>query len=135
MRVLVVEDEAKVARFLVQALEEEGHAVDAAGRVVSPAGSTVELTITEIQPAKNKGQADGKLAFQVAAVTVRGQRYSVQGEVTSVPHTLKGRGVTAGEVEKVGVGTAIGAVAGEFGRVQGQFGEKAFAGAEAGGEA
>ena len=31
MRVLVVEDEPKVARFLKQALEEEGHAVDAAG--------------------------------------------------------------------------------------------------------
>lgn len=31
MRVLVVEDEVKVARFLRQALEEEGHAVDTAG--------------------------------------------------------------------------------------------------------
>jgi DNA-binding response OmpR family regulator len=30
MRVLVVEDEAKVARFLKQALQEEGHAVDVA---------------------------------------------------------------------------------------------------------
>jgi len=31
MRILVVEDEATVARFLRQALEEEGHAVDTAG--------------------------------------------------------------------------------------------------------
>ncbi len=31
MRVLVVEDEPKVARFLKQALQEEGHAVDVAG--------------------------------------------------------------------------------------------------------
>ena len=31
MRVLVVEDEVQVARFLKQALEEEGHAVDLAG--------------------------------------------------------------------------------------------------------
>jgi DNA-binding response OmpR family regulator len=31
MRVLVVEDEAQVARFLRQALEEEGHTVDTAG--------------------------------------------------------------------------------------------------------
>ena len=31
MRVLVVEDDAKAARFLVQGLEEEGHAVDVAG--------------------------------------------------------------------------------------------------------
>ncbi|HET9515271.1 MAG TPA: response regulator, partial [Gemmatimonadales bacterium] len=30
MRVLVAEDDAKAARFLVQGLEEEGHAVDVA---------------------------------------------------------------------------------------------------------
>lgn len=42
MRVLVVEDEAKVARFLKQALEEEGHAVDTAGDGVE-AGSLAHL--------------------------------------------------------------------------------------------
>ena len=87
-------------------------AKDRNGRVVVPAGSAVELLITQLEPAKNKGQADGKLAFQVTAAMVRGQRYPLAAEVTSVPHTLKGRGVTAGEAEKVGVGTAIGAVAG-----------------------
>jgi len=85
---------------------------DVRGRVVIPAGSTVELTITEIQPAKNKSQADGTLTLQVTGVTVRGRHYPIAAEVTSVSHTLKGRGVTAGEVEKVAVGTAIGAVAG-----------------------
>jgi hypothetical protein len=85
---------------------------DAAGRVVIPAGSTVELTITDIKPAKNKSQADGTLTLQVTGVTVRGRRYPIAAEVTSVSHTLQGRGVTAGEVEKVAVGTAIGAVAG-----------------------
>jgi hypothetical protein len=87
-------------------------AKDRNGRVVVPAGSAVELLITQLEPAKNKSQADGTLIFQVTAATVRGQRYPMSAEVTSVPHTLKGRGVTAGEVEKVGVGTAIGAVAG-----------------------
>ncbi len=86
--------------------------LDAAGRVVIPAGSTVELTITEITPARNKGQADGTLTIQVTGVTVRGQDYPIAAEVTSLSHTLKGRGVTAGEIEKVAVGTAIGAVAG-----------------------
>src|SRR4029450_13251440 len=86
--------------------------LDAAGRVVIPAGSTVELTITEITPARNKGQADGTLTIQVTGVTVRGQDYPIAAEVTSVSHTLKGRGVTAGEIEKVAVGTAIGAGAG-----------------------
>jgi hypothetical protein len=87
---------------------------DASGRVVIPAGSIVELTITEIQPAKNRGQADGTLTIQVTGVKVRGQDYPIAAEVTSVSHTLKGRGVTAGEVEKVAVGTAIGAVAGRI---------------------
>jgi hypothetical protein len=87
---------------------------DAAGRVVIPVGSTVELTITDITPAKNKSQADGTLTLQVTGVTVRGQHYPIAAEVTSVAHTLKGRGVTAGEVEKVAVGTAAGAVAGRI---------------------
>jgi hypothetical protein len=86
--------------------------LDESGRVVIPAGSTVELTITEIKPAKNKSQADGTLTLRVTGVTVRGQRYPIAAEVTAVAHTLKGRGVTAGEVEKVAVGTAIGVVAG-----------------------
>lgn len=87
---------------------------DAYGRVVVPAGSTVELTITEISPARNKSQADGSLTLQVTAVTVRGVRYPLVAQVTTLEHDLKGRGVTAGEVEKVGVGTAIGVVAGRI---------------------
>ena len=86
--------------------------MDRAGRVVIPSGSIVELTITEIKPAKNKSQADGTLTLEVTGVTVRGRQYPISAEVTSLSHTLKGRGVTAGEVEKVAVGTAIGAVAG-----------------------
>jgi hypothetical protein len=87
---------------------------DAAGHIVIPAGSTVELTITEISPARNKSQADGSLTLQVTGVTVRGVRYPIAAQVTSLNHDLKGRGVTAGEVEKVGVGAAIGAVAGQI---------------------
>jgi hypothetical protein len=85
---------------------------DANGHVVIPAGSTVELTIAEISPARNRSQADGSLTLQVTGVTVRGVRYPIAAQVTSLEHDLKGRGVTAGEVEKVGVGTAIGVVAG-----------------------
>jgi hypothetical protein len=36
----------------------------------------------------------------------------VDARVQPVPHELKGRGVTAGEVEKVGAGAAAGAVVG-----------------------
>jgi hypothetical protein len=85
---------------------------DASGRVVIPAGSVVELTIAEITPARNKSKADGTLVLQVTNVTVRDRSYPLTAEITSLSHTLKGRGVTVGEVEKVAVGTTIGAVAG-----------------------
>ncbi|MEO8451303.1 MAG: glycine zipper 2TM domain-containing protein [Gemmatimonadota bacterium] len=85
---------------------------DSKGRVVIPSGSPVELTITEIEPAKSSSAADGKLTLAVSAVTVRGQRYALAADVTSLTHTLKGRGVTAGEAEKVAVGTAAGAILG-----------------------
>jgi hypothetical protein len=86
---------------------------NSAGRVVIPAGSAVALLIVEISPAKSKSAADGTLTLQVTSVTVRGRQYPLSANVTSVAHTLKGRGITAGEVEKVGVGAAIGAIAGQ----------------------
>jgi hypothetical protein len=84
----------------------------AAGRVVIPAGSTVQMTITELRPATSKSQADGQLALRVDALMITGRTYPVSAEVTRLHHQLRGRGVSAGEVEKVGVGTAVGAVLG-----------------------
>ena len=86
---------------------------NSAGRVVIPAGSKVALTITEITPARNKSQADGTLTLQVADASIRGRSYPLAAEVTAVAHTLKGRGITLGEVEKVAVGTAIGVAVGQ----------------------
>jgi hypothetical protein len=85
---------------------------NASGRVVILAGSALALTITEISPARTKSAADGSLTLAVTSVTVRGTTYPLAAKVTSVDHTLKGRGVTLGEVEKVAAGAAIGAVAG-----------------------
>ncbi len=85
---------------------------NASGRVVIPAGSALVLTITEISPARTKSAADGTLTLAVTSVAVRGTTYPLDAKVTSVDHTLKGRGVTLGEVEKVAAGAAIGAVAG-----------------------
>lgn len=85
---------------------------NATGRVVIPAGSVVELTIAEITPATNKSKEDGTLVLQVTGLTVRDKSYPIMAEITALSHTLKGRGVTVGEVEKVAVGTTIGAVAG-----------------------
>ena len=87
---------------------------DRVGRVVIPAGSVVTLTVTELAPAKSKSAADGKLALQATSVNVKGRIYALDADVDPVAHELKGRGVTAGEVEKVGVGTAIGAIGGRI---------------------
>jgi hypothetical protein len=87
---------------------------DQSGRVVIPAGSLVSLTVTQLEPAKSKSAADGKLALQANSVNVKGRVYSLDADVDPVAHELKGRGVTAGEAEKVGVGTAIGAIGGRL---------------------
>ncbi len=84
---------------------------NAAGAVVVPAGSSVELTITAIEPSRDKNST-GKLTLAVTGITVRGTSYPIGAEVSSVTSTLKGRGVGTTEAGKVAVGTAVGAVAG-----------------------
>lgn len=85
---------------------------DSRGRVVIPAGSVVRLTITEIEPAENKGQADGKIVLMPSTIEVGGKSYTLNASIESVEHRLEGRGVTAGDAAKVGVGAAAGAIAG-----------------------
>ena len=87
---------------------------DRSGRVVIPAGSLVQLTVTALAPAENKGSKDGKLDFEATSVSVKGRIYALDAEVDPVQHELKGRGVTGGEVAKVGAGTAIGAIGGRI---------------------
>ena len=87
-------------------------AKDSRGRVVVPAGSTLSLTITELQAANDKGKADGKLTVQVNSVTIGGQTYAVSAGIASMDHTLKGRGVGSTEVLKTGAGTVLGGIAG-----------------------
>jgi hypothetical protein len=87
---------------------------DRAGHVVIPAGSPVKLTVTALAPAENKSSKDGKLDFEVNSVTVNGRIYALEADVDPVEHVLKGRGVTGGDVAKVGAGTAIGAIGGRI---------------------
>ncbi len=87
---------------------------DSRGRVVIPAGSTLNLTITELQPANDKSKADGRIIVRVSSVTAGGETYPVQASITSMAHTLKGRGVGATEVEKTGAGAVIGGIAGRI---------------------
>ena len=86
--------------------------MDGAGLVVIPAGSTLHLTISVLQPANDKSAADGKILVLLRAVTVGGKEFAVAGEVTSMAHTLKGRGVGTTEVGKTAAGVVIGGVAG-----------------------
>ena len=99
----------ETVRATVSADVEDGN-----GHVVIPAGSEVTLMIGQLEPATNKSQADGKISLGVTSLSVRGQTYQVSADLDAVQHHLQGRGVGVGEVEKVGVGAAIGAVAGKL---------------------
>ncbi len=83
------------------------------GRVVIPAGSEVTLTIDSLKPAESKSDKDGTIIFRATSVLVNGQSMPIDADVTYVEHTLKGRGVGAGEVGKVGVGVVAGAIIGK----------------------
>jgi hypothetical protein len=85
---------------------------DATGRVVIPAGSKVTLTITEIHESENKGDKTGKLTLTPTAVEIAGERHVIDGSAVALERTLRDRKTNAGDVAKVGAGTAIGAIAG-----------------------
>jgi hypothetical protein len=89
------------------------HVKDGRGRVVIPSGATVDLLITDLEPATSRSDPDGKLALSVTSTTILGKTYALQGVVTSVPHTLKSHGIGTSEAKKVGIGTAVGAVVGQ----------------------
>lgn len=88
------------------------HVTDAAGKVFIPAGAVVQLTVTQLEPAGSRTAADGKLAMRVDGIRMGNELRKVEVEVQSIPHELKGRGVTGTEAAKVGAGTVVGAVAG-----------------------
>lgn len=103
-----------------------------AGRVVIPAGSTLNLVVETLRRATDKSGSDGQVVFTVNSVTIGKETYSIDASVSPVRHTLKGRGVGAGEVGT----TAAGAVAGGIiGRVVGGNKTGTVVGAVAGGAA
>jgi hypothetical protein len=85
---------------------------DAAGHVVIPAGSKVTLTITQIHESENKGDKTGKLTLTPTAVEIQGQSYALEGSAEALERTLRDRKTNAGDVAKVGAGTAAGAIVG-----------------------
>jgi hypothetical protein len=82
------------------------------GSVIVPAGAVVRLGIARLRPARTKSARDGELELRADSLVVAGRASPLSAEVRSVPHELHGRGVTAGEVEKVAAGAAVGAAAG-----------------------
>lgn len=84
---------------------------NAAGRVVIPAGSAVSGKITDVKPSPNPS-TPGTLTLSVSSITVRGASYPLDASVDSLETVHKGRGVTTGDVAKVGAGTVAGAILG-----------------------
>ena len=85
---------------------------DASGRVVIPAGSTVNLTITSIRESENKSDNTGTLTLAASSVEINGQTYDLTGNVTGLATELRDRKTDVGDVAKVGAGAAAGAVVG-----------------------
>ncbi|MGH7514840.1 MAG: glycine zipper domain-containing protein [Gemmatimonadales bacterium] len=82
------------------------------GLAVLPSGSVVHLTIDRLAPARTRSAKDGELVLRADSIVAGGHAYRVDAALQPIPHELRGRGVTAGEVEKVGAGAAAGAVVG-----------------------
>lgn len=89
---------------------------DANGRVVIPAGSTVHGSVTEVKPAPNPS-TPGTLTLSLTSVTVGGADYPIEARIDSLETVRVGRGVSGGDVAKVGAGAAAGAI---LGRVLGK---------------
>jgi hypothetical protein len=85
---------------------------DAKGRVVIPAGASVTLTITEIRESENKGDKTGKLTLTPTEVAFGGQTYGINASAQALDRHLVDRKTNAGDIAKVGAGTAAGAVVG-----------------------
>jgi hypothetical protein len=85
---------------------------DAAGRVVIPAGSQVTLQVTAIKESENKGDTTGTLTLKATSISINGVSQTLPATISGVKTSLQGRGTNAGDVAKVGAGTAVGAIVG-----------------------
>ena len=86
---------------------------DARGRVVIPAGSSVQITVLQLEPGSDQVRPEGRLSLAVNSVTVDNKSYDLSATLDPVTHHLEGRGITKDEAARIGAGTAIGAIAGQ----------------------
>ena len=79
-----------------------------------PAGSIVTLRVTESAISKNS-KDNWKFAFDVVSVSIGGQSYDVEGDVTKVATIEAVRSQSTGQqAGKVATGAAVGALAGQL---------------------
>lgn len=86
---------------------------DSRGRVVIPAGAVFTGVIAEIAPAGSPG-GEGTLRLAFSEVSFGGRSYRAVAAADTLGTETQGRGVTAGDAAKVGVGAAAGAIAGRI---------------------
>jgi hypothetical protein len=84
---------------------------DAQGRVVIPAGSTVHGSVVEVKSAPNPS-TPGTMTLALSSVTIGGRDYPLEARIDSIETVREGRGVSGGDVAKVGGGAAAGAILG-----------------------
>jgi len=85
---------------------------NSAGQVVIPAGSKVTLQVTAIKESENKGDTTGTLTLKPTAISINGSSQALPASISGIKTSLQGRGTNAGDIAKVGVGTAAGAIVG-----------------------
>jgi hypothetical protein len=85
---------------------------DASGQVVIPAGAKVTLAVTAIKEAENKSDTTGTLTLKPTSISINGSSQPLPASISGVRTTLQGRSTNAGDIAKVGAGTAVGAVVG-----------------------
>jgi hypothetical protein len=85
---------------------------NSAGQVVIPAGSKVTLEVTAIKESENKGDTTGTLTLKPTSITINGNSQTLPASISGVKTSLQGRKTNAGDVAKVGAGTAAGAIVG-----------------------
>ena len=70
------------------------------------------MTISEIHESENKGDKTGKLTLTPTEVAIAGRSYPIVASAEALDRQLQDRKTNAGDVAKVGVGTAAGALVG-----------------------
>lgn len=85
--------------------------LDENGDEVIPAGAVFAGTISDIAPAGSPG-AEGRMVLTFSRVMFGGETYTIQARVDTLGTFMKGRGISGGDVARVGAGAVVGAIAG-----------------------